>query len=471
MKYMCNLCHYIASENEYEETNFYCPKCGIDKEHFVRYVEIEETNKKVFVSNENPSINRIIEKCINCGLCTKTCNNLTGLNLEKDVHECVNCGNCILMCPTGALCPKYDYRKVMNIINEKEKVVVAFIAPAVKASINECFDMEYDKNSHKKLIAALRDIGFNYVLDTSFGADVTTSLESKELIDRVKNNKNLPMFTSCCPAWVKYVEGKYPEFISNLSTVKSPNAIMGALVKSYFSQENHIPKEKIVTVGIVPCTAKKFESNRKELMNDGFKNVDYYLTTTEVSMMIKENKIDFKNIRLSEFDKLMGKASSSGVIFGSTGGVTESVLRAVSYLNGKSEDKNTCEVIRDTKDFKEVSVSIGSMKLNVLVVYGLKNAKEVLDKIKNKTVKCDFVEVMSCPMGCVGGAGNKLSNINKLDEVRDMRKDLLNLFDSEMIVRNCFQNKEMMKLFNGYLNKERIKNYLHTSFSKKSLTK
>ena len=359
----------------------------------------------------------------------------------------------------------------MNIINEKEKVVVAFIAPAVKASINECFDMEYDKNSHKKLIAALRDIGFNYVLDTSFGADVTTSLESKELIDRVKNNKNLPMFTSCCPAWVKYVEGKYPEFISNLSTVKSPNAIMGALVKSYFSQENHIPKEKIVTVGIVPCTAKKFESSRKELMNDGFKNVDYYLTTTEVSMMIKENKIDFKNIRLSEFDKLMGKASSSGVIFGSTGGVTESVLRAVSYLNGKSEDKNTCEVIRDTKDFKEVSVSIGSMKLNVLVVYGLKNAKEVLDKIKNKTVKYDFVEVMSCPMGCVGGAGNKLSNINKLDEVRDMRKDLLNLFDSEMIVRNCFQNKEMMKLFNGYLNKERIKNYLHTSFSKKSLTK
>ena len=375
------------------------------------------------------------------------------------------------MCPTGALCPKYDYRKVMNIINEKEKVVVAFIAPAVKASINECFDMEYDKNSYKKLIAALRDIGFNYVLDTSFGADVTTSLESKELIDRVKNNKNLPMFTSCCPAWVKYVEGKYPEFISNLSTVKSPNAIMGALVKSYFSQENHIPKEKIVTVGIVPCTAKKFESSRKELMNDGFKNVDYYLTTTEVSMMIKENKIDFKNIRLSEFDKLMGKTSSSGVIFGSTGGVTESVLRAVSYLNGKSEDKNTCEVIRDTKDFKEVSVSIGSMKLNVLVVYGLKNAKEVLDKIKNKTVKYDFVEVMSCPMGCVGGAGNKLSNINKLDEVRDMRKDLLNLFDSEMIVRNCFQNKEMMKLFNGYLNKERIKNYLHTSFSKKSLTK
>ena len=206
-------------------------------------------------------------------------------------------------------------------------------------------------------------------------------------------------------------------------------------------------------------------------MNDGFKNVDYYLTTTEVSMMIKENKIDFKNIRLSEFDKLMGKASSSGVIFGSTGGVTESVLRAVSYLNGKSEDKNTCEVIRDTKDFKEVSVSIGSMKLNVLVVYGLKNAKEVLDKIKNKTVKYDFVEVMSCPMGCVGGAGNKLSNINKLDEVRNMRKDLLNLFDSEMIVRNCFQNKEMMKLFNGYLNKEKIKNYLHTSFSKKSLTK
>ena len=291
------------------------------------------------------------------------------------------------------------------------------------------------------------------------------------MIDRVKNSKNLPMFTSCCPAWVKYVEGNYPEFISNLSTVKSPNAIMGALVKSYFSQENHIPKEKIVTVGIVPCTAKKFESSRKELMNDGFKNVDYYLTTTEVSMMIKEYKIDFRNIRLSEFDKLMGKASSSGVIFGSTGGVTESVLRAVSYLNGKSEDKNTCEVIRDTKDFKEVSVSIGSMKLKVLVVYGLKNAKEVLDKIKNKTVKYDFVEVMSCPMGCVGGAGNKLSNINKLDEVRDMRKDLLNLFDSEMIVRNCFQNKEMMKLFNGYLNKERIKNYLHTSFSKKSLTK
>ena len=443
--------------------------------------------------------------CTGCQECVKVCpvSAITGephKPQEIDADKCVICGQCVQVCKSYAsiidhgeefVTNKKQERKIPDVINEPlfaannvcdidkvkaalkdpSKITMVQCAPAVRVALGEDFGMELGSLTPGKMAAALKALNFDKIYDTNFAADLTIMEEGNELIKRVTEGGTLPMFTSCCPAWVKYVEGKYPEFISNLSTVKSPNAIMGALVKSYFSQENHIPKEKIVTVGIVPCTAKKFESSRKELMNDGFKNVDYYLTTTEVSMMIKENKIDFKNIRLSEFDKLMGKTSSSGVIFGSTGGVTESVLRAVSYLNGKSEDKNTCEVIRDTKDFKEVSVSIGSMKLNVLVVYGLKNAKEVLDKIKNKTVKYDFVEVMSCPMGCVGGAGNKLSNINKLDEVRDMRKDLLNLFDSEMIVRNCFQNKEMMKLFNGYLNKERIKNYLHTSFSKKSLTK
>lgn len=263
MKYICNLCHTIVEESEYSNPVYFCPKCGVDKSHFKNYIELESTNKKVFISSKNPSINRIIEKCINCGICTKTCNKVTGLNLDKNIHECVNCGNCLTMCPTGALCPVYNYRKVMNIINKKENVLVAFTAPAVRTSLGECFNMDAGQNTEGKMVTALKNIGFNYILDTAFASDVTIMEESKELMNRLKTKKNLPMFTSCCPAWVKYVEMKHPELIKNLSSTKSPNSIMGALVKSYFSEIKNIPKEKIITVGIVPCTAKNMNQTVK----------------------------------------------------------------------------------------------------------------------------------------------------------------------------------------------------------------
>lgn len=467
MKYMCNLCHLIVDETEYSSDTFYCPKCGIDKTHFTRYVEIEESNKKVFIDIDNPSINRIIEKCINCGICTKTCNNVTGLNKDKNIHECINCGNCLLMCPTGAICPRYDYKKVMNLVDDKEKVLIAFIAPAVKASISECFNCESDEYTYKKLISALRDIGFNYVLDTSFSADVTIVEESKELISRLKTKKNLPMFTSCCPAWVKYVETKYPEFIPNLSTVKSPNAIMGSLIKSYFSEKSHIPKEKIITVGIVPCTAKKYEGNRPELTNDNLKNVDYYLTTTEISMMVKERKINFTDLRYSEFDSLMSTSSKTANNFASTGGVTESILSAISYLNKENLTKETYKIIKDTSSFKELNINIKNINLKVLIIYGINNAKKVLDDLKNRKATYDFIEVMACPMGCIGGAGNKLSNINKLEEIRNNRLNNLTKISNNSIINNCFQNKEVTKLYNTYLNKERITSLLHTTYTKK----
>ena len=468
MKYICNLCHTIVEESEYSNPVYFCPKCGVDKSHFKNYIELESTNKKVFISNKNPSINRIIEKCINCGICTKTCNKVTGLNLDKNIHECVNCGNCLTMCPTGALCPVYNYRKVMNIINKKENVLVAFTAPAVRTSLGECFNMDAGQNTEGKMVTALKNIGFNYILDTAFASDVTIMEESKELMNRLKTKKNLPMFTSCCPAWVKYVEMKHPELIKNLSSTKSPNSIMGALVKSYFSEIKNIPKEKIITVGIVPCTAKKYESKRKELTNDNLKNVDYMLTTTELAMMIREKNIDFKTLKDSNFDSLMGKTSSSGVIFGSTGGVMISTLRALNYkLSNKNVNNLTFTNIRSTESIKKMNIKIANQDLNIAVIFGLTNIEKVLKEIKDNKEHFDFIEVMACPSGCIGGAGNPLPNINKLEEVRDKRIEVLNKIDENSKIKTCFENTEVNKLYNNYLNKERINSLLHTTYSPK----
>ncbi len=464
MKYMCELCKYITED--ISDPIFRCPVCGSSKKSFKIYYEIENIDKKVFISKNNLGINRIDEKCINCGMCRKTCNKVTSLNYDKNNPECVSCGNCILTCPTGSLTPKYNYNEVKNLLN-KDKTVVAFIAPAVRTSMSESFNLEVGINLEGKLISALKLLGFNYVLDTTFGADITIMEESKELLERLNSKKNLPLFTSCCPAWVKFVEMKYPKFIPNLSSTKSPNGIMGSLIKSYFAEKKNIKPEDIITVGIVPCTAKKCEGNRKELVNDGFKNVDYYLTTTEVIMLIKESNIDFLSLEDEKYDSLMGTGSSAGLIFGSTGGVMEANLRTLEYrLTGKN-DKLDVKSIRTTESIKKATIKVGNKELKVAVVYGLNNAKEVLEELENN-VHYDFIEVMACPYGCVGGAGNPLQNVNKFPEVRENRLKELSNVDNSSVIKNPYQNKEVQKLYNKFLNKEKIHSLLHTTYSDKS---
>ena len=268
-KYRCNLCKFEISEDDYKDMAYVCPKCGTSRFSFSEVVDLDEPIKYVYVSENNLSIRRTIETCINCGMCKKTCNSKLGLNKDGDVHLCVGCGRCVMTCPTGSLTPKYDYMSVLESIRDESKCVVCFYAPAVRTSLGECFGFDFGENVEGKMVSAFRALGFDYVLDTTFGADMTIMEEAREAIDRKLKGGVMPMFTSCCPAWVKYVHSKRPEFIPNLSTTKSPNAIMGVLVKSYFAREKGLDSKSIVTVGIVPCTSKKMEARREELVNDG----------------------------------------------------------------------------------------------------------------------------------------------------------------------------------------------------------
>lgn len=463
MKYKCRLCGYICEEKDYKNLSFRCPRCGVDRLNFKEYIENSNINR-VVIRTDNIGINRIEETCINCGMCKKTCNLKTGLNLGDEEDFCINCGNCIMTCPTASLTPKYQYKEVESIINKKENIVIAFLAPSIKVSLSEIFDGEVGLNTEKKTINALKKLGFNYVLDTCFGADMTIMEEVKELIDRKKNNKTLPMFTSCCSSWVKFVECKKKEFISNLSTTKSPNGIMGALIKSYFAKFNDIDPKKIVTVGIVPCTSKKNEAKNEYLKNDDMYNIDYMLTTTELINMIKENNIDFNSLEESDYDNLMGNASSSGIIFGTSSGVMEASIRTLKFIMGREDDDFIINEIRGNDYFRKISLNINNETYNFGVIYGIKNATELLDRIKKGDEKLDFLEVMTCDNGCVGGGGQPLQNINKLSEIRTSRLNGLYKLDIENKYKASYQNPDVLKVYNEFLDDKLSGALLHREY-------
>ena len=460
MKYKCKLCGYEISEEEYKDITIRCPKCGSDRYSFEVYQEAKEIDKKVFISDDNPSINRVLETCINCGMCKKTCNALVGLNKEGEKSFCINCGNCILTCPTASLTVKYDFKKVEELI-KSDKIVIAFTAPGVRVTLGECFNLESGTNVEGKMVSALRLIGFDYVLDTTFGADMTVMEEAKELIERKKNNGALPMFTSCCPSWVKYVHNIHPEFKDNLSTVKSPNAMMGSLIKSYFAKEKKLDPQNIITVGIVPCVSKKNETKREDLINNGLHNLDYMLTTTELGLMIKENNIDFNNLEEGKFDELMGTGSSAGLIFGTSGGVMEAILRTASYLLMGKEDIIEISEIRGDDFFRSANIKLGNISLKVAVIYGIENANNLLKKIRNKEETFDFIEVMTCENGCIGGGGTPLQNLNKIKEIRKKRLETLYDVDELSKVKASYQNEQIKKVYNDFLNEENIEELLH----------
>ena len=288
-------------------------------------------NNRVVISDNNLSINRIEERCLNCGLCKKTCESQNNL-CDGD---CINCGACIQTCPAGALTPVYNYKKVLNYIKDTDKIVIANIAPAVRVAIGDEFGFEPGTFLEKKIVNVLKTIGFDYVFDIAFSADVTVFEEAKEFISRLENKQNLPQLTSCCPSWVSYVEKYHNDYIDNLSHVKSPIGIHGALVKEYFCKFSEIDKNNVINVTFAPCVSKKTEIKK---YNDN--NTDFVLTTTELAMMIRELEIDIKNIKEKEFDKLLGESSKNGLAFGVSGGVANAVVKTAYYLmnNEKAPD-------------------------------------------------------------------------------------------------------------------------------------
>lgn len=430
------------------------------------------------VASDNPAIKKDASKCIQCGYCVRVCRNdvtvarMYELGITKK-PICINCGQCANYCPTESISEKLDYMKVMQLLKDKSKTVVFSFAPAVRVALGEEFGIEPGVNVYKKIIAALRNIGAKYVFDITFSADLTIMEEAMELVNRIKEGKNLPMFTSCCPAWVKYVEIFYPELIPNLSTCKSPIAMQGSTIKTYFAKMKNINSDDLINVVIAPCTAKKYEIKRREL-NVTRRDTDFILTTRELALMIKKNNIDFLHLDNSEFDSPLGLGSSAGVIFGNTGGVAEAALRtAYHYITDKDLDDNslTFSKVRGMSGIKETEVIIGDKAIKVAVANGMKNAKILIDKIKSGTVNYQFVEVMNCTGGCIAGGGQPKLTLMNMKSAKQKRIDGLYSEDSKMKKRVSYKNPDIIKIykeFYGEVGSNLAHQYLHTKYTDKS---
>lgn len=468
-KFKCKVCGAVAQLENLPE-NYRCSVCGSSEDVFYEFKE-EIIKKYIPISPSNPAIQRLIEKCINCGGCTTTCIDKVGIKYDVNkVKEpvCVNCGQCRITCPTGAIQEKYEYKQVKEIIKDKNKKVVCITSPAVRVSLGEEFDMKSGTNIEGKMVSSLRKLGFSYVFDTTFGADLTTMEEANELVYRLESKKNLPLFSSCCPAWVKYISMYHPNLLNHLSSCKSPIGMISAVIKNYFADKINVDKKDIIVVALTPCTAKKYEREYDE-------NVDYVITTSEMGMYLREEKVDFNKLKASKFDNVMSRGSAGGVIFGSSGGVTESVLRVVYNILTKKDPKKQLtnfKAIRGLKNFKEANIKINDKNINVAVIYGLEEVEKVLQKLENnEEVKYDFIEVMNCPGGCVGGGGQPLKTISKMQDINLKRMQGLYKEDKSMKIKSSYKNPDIIEVYKKYLGcplSNKSKELLHTKHKDKS---
>lgn len=414
---------------------------------------------KVKISEDNVSLQRIEEKCIDCGQCLETCKSKNNLVPE----DCIHCGQCIMTCPMGALVPKYNYKEVLANVHDEEKITVISISPAVRVAIGDEFGFEPGAFLENKLVGVLKNLGFDYVFDTTFGADLTIMEEATELVSRIKNNENLPMFTSCCPSWVLYMEKYHPEDLAHLSSCKSPIGMQGAVIKSYFAKIKNLNPNDIVTISLTPCVSKKSEIKKDS-------NNDYVITTSELAMMIREQKIDFKTCPEEKFDSILGKGSGAGVIFGTSGGVMEAALRTAYFLlNGHDapEDFLHLETVRGNLPIKEATIDLGETKIKVAVFYGIENVSKMYNLLK----QYQFVEVMTCPSGCIGGGGQPVLPIQKLTSTIEARSKSLYQNDASLHLRNSYENKEIKELYEKDLEKpgsKKAKEFLHQGYMDKS---
>ena len=441
--------------------------------------------KKVHPVDTASIIVRDENKCVRCGRCVAVCTNIQGIGAIKMENDrvipaegtslndtkCVTCGQCIAVCPVGALRERNDTDMIMSAIADPKKYVVIQAAPSVRAGIGEAFEYPVGSETQGKLAAALHALGFDRVFDTTFGADLTIMEEATEFMDRIKNGGVLPMTTSCCPAWIKYCEQEFPELLPNISSCKSPQQMFGAIAKSYFAEKEGIAREDIVVVSAMPCTAKKFELTRDGQAGAGVPDVDYSITSRELGEMIKRAGIRFSALADEKFDSLMGSGSGAGVIFGVTGGVMEAALRtAADWMTGESVSEITYVAVRGLDGVKEATVSICSKDIKVAIVHGLANAKDVMSKVKAGEVSYDFIEVMSCPGGCVNGGGQiQQSSDVRLDlDLRTERASVLYGIDEKSAVRKSHENPEIKAVYTEFLGKpggKKAHQLLHTTYT------
>lgn len=426
-------------------------------------------------------------KCILCRRCVAACQaqhiSVIGANARGfDTHigsaferpldsvACVSCGQCIVNCPTGAIYEKDDTAKVLEAINDPEKFVVVHTAPSIRVTLGECFGMHIGTNVQGKMVAALRRLGFDKVFDTDFGADLTIVEEANEFLGRVQNGGVLPMITSCSPGWIKYCEHYYPDMLDHLSTCKSPQQMSGAIIKTWYAEKMGIDPKDIVVVGIMPCTAKKFETKRDDQAASGYPDVDYSLTTRELGRMIESAGIYFKHLPDEEFDNPLGDSTGAAVIFGATGGVMEAALRtAVEKLSGEELKSLDFTEVRGTEGIKEASYTVNGMEIKVCVVSGLANANTIMEKVKNGTADYHFIEIMGCPGGCVNGGGQPIQHavVRNFVDLRARRAAALYEADKDMPLRKSHESEAVKRLYAEFLGEpgsHKAHEVLHTSY-------
>jgi NADH-quinone oxidoreductase subunit G len=459
------------------EKNGNCKLQELSQRFGIKKIRFKNTSENKKIDNSSLCIVRDNSKCILCGDCVRVCNEVqnvgaidfvkrgskmsVGTAFDEALAEsnCVGCGQCAAVCPTGAIVVKNDIAKLWEELSDKDTKVVVQIAPAVRVGISQELGQKDGENVMGKIVSALRKMGFDEVFDTSTGADLTVLEETTEFLSRLENNENLTLFTSCCPAWVSYVENNYPSLMKNVSTCRSPMQMFSSVLKEHYKHSN----KRIVSVAIMPCTAKKAEAKRDEFMENGVSSVDYVITTQEFIQMIKESGIVFSEVEPEAVDMPFGVSSGAGIIFGVTGGVTEAVIRRVL------DDKSTPTLrsiafngVRGMEGVKETSITVDNRIIKIAVVSGLKNADEIVKKIQAGVAHYDFIEVMACPGGCICGAGQPFA------KTEGKLKRSAGLYEADRMssIKRSEENPVMMSLYQGLL-KGKVHKLLHVEYKGK----
>lgn len=472
----------------YCERNTNCELSRLAAEYGVRQRRFYGSRNKYNLDVSSPSLVRDPEKCILCGKCVRMCEEIQGVaaidfirrgsrttvgtafDQGLNISSCINCGQCIMVCPTGALKEKSHLKEVVEALNDPDKVVVVQHAPSISVTLAEEFGMNPGHDVAGTMNAAFRRLGFDRVFDTSFSADLTIMEEASELVHRIKNGGKLPMLTSCSPGWVKFVEQFFPDFIENLSSCKSPQQMMGAIIKHIYAKREGIDPSKIFNVSIMPCTAKKFEAKRPEMGVDGIPDIDAVLTTRELSQLIKQFGLNLNNLEPEPADSPFGTRSTAGKLFGATGGVMEAALRTAYYfITGKEMENLKIQPLRGLTGIKEARVDIDGLEVRVAVASSLGNARALLEEIRAGRKEVHFIEVMTCPGGCIAGGGQPIGTNPEL--IRTRMQALYNI-DQRERVRTSHSNAMVRELYEKYLENplsEKSHHLLHTHYSKRDV--
>jgi len=444
-----------------------CELQKLAKELGILELRFEGERREIAIDDSNPSVIRDMTKCILCKRCIRVCHEMQGVGalfandrgwdtviappFGKSLSEmvCVYCGQCINRCPTGALKANDPAAEIWAAIDDPDKHVIVQTAPAVRAAIGEEFGMPAGSLVTGQMVTALRMLGVDKVFDTDFTADLTIIEEGNELLQRLKTGGTLPMITSCSPGWIKFIEHFYPEQLEHLSTCKSPQQMFGALAKTYYAEKAGIDPSKIVVVSIMPCSAKKYEADRPEMVSSGFKDVDYVLTTREAAGMMKEAGIDLPSVPASEFDMPLGMSTGAAVIFGATGGVMEAALRTVyEVVTGKTLEDVNITAVRGMEGIREAEIDLNGTIVRGAVAHGLSNARKLLDLIQAGKANYHFIEVMCCPGGCLGGGGQPFPTT---PEIRAKRAEAIYRQDRELPIRKSHENPVVTQLYQEFL--------------------